>query len=250
MTLILNKQEQGLCDLMLPLKTESYTPIAHYDFIKKIQENCLAEGYTITDKRYWNNSKGSKLIGRYTLDHTESDLAMNIGFRNSYDKSMSAGFALGATVMVCSNGMISGEYAFIRKHTGGADKDLEVFANDALKRSSLNFQRLVDTKNIMKEYELNPKEINELMGRLVFDEEIIRLEQFSVIQKEYKAETPTFDYGVPKNNVWNLYNLCTYAVDQKTHPSIYYEQHKKLLSVFEETLFIEPLVTEEEVIFI
>ena len=69
----LNRLEQNLCNLILPVKTESYTPIPHFEFINNLQKSCVDNKYEITDKKYWSNSKGSKLIGRYTLNYEESD---------------------------------------------------------------------------------------------------------------------------------------------------------------------------------
>jgi len=241
----LNEHEQRLCDISLPLKTESYTPIPHYDFIKNMQERISEKGYEITDKKYWNNAVGSKLIGRYTLNHIESDLAMNIGFRNSYDKSMAAGFALGATVLICSNGMISGEHALYRKHTGEANEEMNIFITQSLNKSVENFDRLVNSKNIMKETIFDKSTINELIGRLVLEDETLRLEQLSIVKNEWHSKTPTFDYGVEKNSAWNIYNLCTYAIDRNTHPTLYINQHGKLLSTFEEMVGIEPTIIQE-----
>jgi predicted SpoU family rRNA methylase len=64
----------------------------------------------------------------------EEDMGLSIGIRNSYDKSMSIGVALGARVFVCDNLAISGEIRIVRKHTAGVWKAIEDMAISTLYR--------------------------------------------------------------------------------------------------------------------
>lgn len=233
---ILDKTEQYLCSVPVPAKTDSYTPIPHADFIKNIQDTVQGMGMQITGRYYYANKEGNQLIGQYKLSHEESDLALSIGFKNSYDKSMAAGFALGARVIVCGNGMVSGEFAFRKKHTGTADLEMQEAIVHALDMSKQKFVKLIETKESMKKVIMDKSVINSLIGELYFEKEIIRAEQLSLIKSIY--EEPIHDYGVNKDCAWNIYNLCTYAIDQKSHPSLYIGQHGRLLSTFEEKLGI------------
>lgn len=244
----LNEREQELCNIKLPTKTETYSPIPHFDFIERLQNKISENNYSIIDKKYMNNLAGTQLIGRYTLNYGEEDLNMNIGFKNSYDKSMAAGFALGATVIICSNGMVAGEYAIKRKHTGTAEEELNSFIDLSIAKSVESFTRLINTKNVMKNTIFNKSTINELIGKLTFEDEIIRAEQFSIIKNQYTSKEPIFNYNVDKDSAWNLYNLCTYAVDLKSTPALYINQHGRLLSTFEEVLGIQQPILELELI--
>ncbi|MBW4622372.1 MAG: hypothetical protein KME17_23830 [Cyanosarcina radialis HA8281-LM2] len=47
---------------------------------------------------------------------SHQDYRWSIGFRNSHDKSMSAGVCAGARVMVCDNMAFSGELSFRKRH--------------------------------------------------------------------------------------------------------------------------------------
>lgn len=246
--LVLNQQEQILCNLPVPIKTETYTPIPHLDFIRNIQESVTNKGMTITQKYYYSNLIGSQLVGMYKLSHEEADLALSIGFKNSYDKSMSAGFALGARVIVCGNGMVSGEYAYKRKHTGNVDFEMQQIIEHSLSMSQLKFDKLIESKNAMKSIILDQSVINSLVGELYFEKEVLRAEQLSLI-KQLRVN-PIHDHGVDPNSAWNIYNLCTYAVDKKSHPSLYINQHGELLSTFERRLGLDSSVDIKPVNFV
>ena len=95
-----NEKEQWLASVPLPVKTDSYSPIPHSDFISGVQDRILTAGFDIVRKQYYIDKGGNKMIGRFTLSHQEDDLALQVAFRNSYDKSMSAAFVMGATVWI------------------------------------------------------------------------------------------------------------------------------------------------------
>lgn len=235
----LNEQEQFLCQVELPLATRSYAPIPHADLIKTMVEGVNNKGYEITGKRYWQNGTGTQLIGRYELNHTDTDMAMSIGFKNSYDKTMSAGCVAGAQVIICSNGMLKGDFVFKRKHTGTAHEEMLDHIKESIDYSVVNFERLCQSRDTMKNFDMSQDMVNELVGKLFIEQEILRAEQLGIFKKEFKAKDQTFDYGVDKLSAWNIYNLCTYAVDQKTVPTLYVNQHGKLLDVFEDLVGVE-----------
>jgi len=241
MSIILNLQEQNLVSIVLPEKTESYSPIAHYDFISNMQSQIAAKGFEIVAKKYVTDKSGNRVIGRYTLNHSEADIALQVAFKNSYDKSMSAGFCLGSEVMICGNGMVKGEYAFKRKHTGDAEEDVLTFMGGSIDASLSTFEELVRVKNAMKQRILLPTEINELIGELYFTLGILKAEQLSIVREQYKAKEQIFDYGVDKDCVWNLYNLCTQAVEAKAYPNDYIKQQSGILKVFAEVVNFEEI---------
>ena len=59
-----------------------------------------------------------QVIGYMDYNVDDSDMGIRIGFRNSYDKSMSFALVAGNTVWICSNGMISGEIQTKKIHRG------------------------------------------------------------------------------------------------------------------------------------
>ena len=86
----MNLTEQKIIAATLPAKTKSYTPIAHVDIIRNIQDMCEENNLSILDRSYQVNSDCTKVTGKYTLSQRDSEMGTMIAFQNSYDKSMSA----------------------------------------------------------------------------------------------------------------------------------------------------------------
>ena len=61
------------------------------------------------------------MFGLWELNRMDNGHRWAIGFRNSYDRSMSIGIAAGTRVFICDNLALSGEYISMRKHTSGLD---------------------------------------------------------------------------------------------------------------------------------
>ena len=103
----------------MPEPTRTYVPVSHYD----LAMNVGAIGERVIDKELHSKKfgiarKGQHMFATYTYKNEEDEIGMSIGFRNSYDKSMSIGVCVGAKVFVCENLMMTGEVTFMRKHTG------------------------------------------------------------------------------------------------------------------------------------
>lgn len=244
----LNELEKELIMVPLPQKTESYSPVPHSDFIRTIQQKLSDDGYRITNKRYWTNGSMSQVVGRYSVDYQDNDMELAIGFKNSYDKSISAGVAIGqGQIIVCKNGMVKGEFAMKRKHTGTAREELTEFVNKSMEQSTDRFKSLCAIRDRLKEKVLHQSVINELIGKMFIEEEILRSEQLNIVKRELLAKEPTFDYGVDRDCAWNIYSVCSYAVDHKTTPGLYVNQHGKLLGLFENLIEKEESLEENSV---
>jgi hypothetical protein len=107
-----------------PLKTRTYQPVPHVDFIGLLADMLGYFGLeTDTPVDGWNYgvaADSQQLFGTVGLvgqNHCGDAVKLMLGFRNSYDKSLSAGICFGSQVFVCSN------LCF----TGYAGADNEVF---------------------------------------------------------------------------------------------------------------------------
>ena len=146
---------------------------------------------------------------------------MMFGYKNSYDKSMSAAYASGASVFICSNSAVRGEQSLIRKHTGQADNIIRMAIVEGINKLGDNFRRMEKEFQRMKEIEVTKKITAELVGRLYLDDEIITAHQLSVIRQEMSIES--FDYGV-KDTMYNLYQAVTHSL-KTSHPISWLNQH-------------------------
>jgi len=77
------------------------------------------------------NPSKTEFIALYTLNDPIDGLSRMIGYRNSTNKKWAVGFVAGALVMICANGMISGDIITIRRHTGSIVEDLRLIVKQA-----------------------------------------------------------------------------------------------------------------------
>ncbi len=225
--------EQNLINSNAPMPTRTYTPISHNQMITQVKNECHRQGFDIIDTKYQTNRDLSQMVAKYTLSLGDDQMGAMIGFQNSYNKTLSAKFAIGASVFICSNGMITGDHIFKKKHQGRADWELNTFISDAIGASQAKFGDAVQLRENFKQINFTDNSLHELVGKLFLEEEILRMNQLSIIQKEYR--NPTHNYGVGKNNLWNIYNLATYAIEQQSHPTLYLKQHGELTKFMAET---------------
>lgn len=215
----------------IPLQTETYSPIPHSEFLYSLKRRLMEAGYSFhpEGQRIYTNLRGTKLVGFMDVipSHREfSDdfgFRMSVGFKNSYDKSMTAALVAGATVIICSNGMVSGDLVtFKRKHTGEVLQLLRDKMTELVDKMDSAFDRLVFDADYMKGVELTSKQKAEILGVMYFEKEIVTPTQLSVVKKELTS-SETFK----GNTVWDLYNHVTVAL-KKSHPMRYVEDHIKL----------------------
>ncbi|MBT5427684.1 MAG: hypothetical protein HOK84_15885, partial [Bacteroidetes bacterium] len=101
----------------LPPETRTYQPVSHYDLAKNLAEvsGGLLRGYQLQGAQYGLARDGAQLFGVHTYKNGISgSMGLSVGFRNSYDKSMSVGIAIGASVFVCDNLALTGDIAIMR----------------------------------------------------------------------------------------------------------------------------------------
>lgn len=94
--------------IKVPEATDSYVPVSHYHLADKlvgISKDILRD-YVMVGENYAVARQGNQMFAALKFQRDESDMALSIAFRNSYDRSMSLGIAIGASVFVCDNLML------------------------------------------------------------------------------------------------------------------------------------------------
>jgi len=226
-----NAGYQRAMTALIPVRTDSYSPIAHSYFLDTItaEVNDLASGLEVTGSRIYTSLDGQKLVGFTTVKHRgmEADpdfgLEMMLAYRNSYDKSMAAAIVAGASVMICGNGIIVGDMVtFKRKHTGAIAEELKEKTQLAITSMRDGFENLTLQVDIMKDYNLTQKEKAEIMGVMYFEENLISPNQLSIVKKEMR-ESEHFR----GDTLWDLYNNVTESL-KRSHPLTHINDHIKL----------------------
>lgn len=222
---------QELYDVPVPRKTASYSPVPHKELIEHVQEELYRRDLTVINANIQTARDGLQMIGHADIQADGNDeLGMRLAFRNSYDKSMSVAFVAGANVWICSNGMISGDIQFMRKHTGTVLKELK----EKIQSASSDLEKVFEMSTIyaddMKRIKVDKGLCAELCGKMFIEHDIITSTQLGIIKKE--ITNPSFD-AFKEDTAWSLYNHTTFAL-KKAHPSKYINQHLDVHNFFED----------------
>ena len=224
---LITSREVKLNDLEsieMPEATKSYVPVSHYDLamnVGSIGERVIDK--ELHSKKFGLARHGQHMFATYTFKNDEDEVGMSIGFRNSYDKSMSIGVCVGAKVFVCENLMMTGEVTFMRKHTGNILDELNSLIFKVLYNSEDKFVQLQEDKESMKEIPINNQRAWETMG-VLFGKGIINTPQISIMKKEWK--NPSHD-AFDDDSLWSLYNAGTEAL-KTCSPTRMMSSHIKL----------------------
>lgn len=228
----INKMDrQDLILKTVPIATDSYAPVPNKELLNVIDEELYKRGLYVKSERFITDRGGNKVIGYFDIEHPDSnEIGMRLAFRNSYDKSMSAAFVAGNNVWICSNGCISGELQFVRRHTGTVLTELKAVVVKSADMLEDRFAKFVFQSERMKSIEINKLEASQLYGRLFMYDKLLTVTQMAQIQRE--LEKPTFEV-FQADNLWSIYNHGTYAL-KDAHPNSYIDSHIKYHSKFEE----------------
>lgn len=237
MALLLHKggeevKKEDLALIPLPLETESYTPVSHYDLansLSTIGQDILTD-YTLVGETYALARQGQQMFAFLKFQSDQQDTALSFAFRNSYDRSMSIGFAAGLSVFCCDNLALNGDIVVMKKHTKNIFLSLEDSAITTLYKAQLQYKGLLRDKSRMSQITLTNDEVFRAIG-LLYGRGVISPRQIPVIRDEWLK--PSHQEFEPRT-MWSFYNSVTEAL--KTTPP---------LSIMERTIKLHNLAMGE-----
>jgi len=216
----------------VPQQTKTYKPVSHAELMDLTLESIHQAGFTLDQELYTSARDGKVANGKFTIKNVaDSEMQLQIGWQNSYDKSLSLKFAIGTRIFICSNGCVSGDYgAFKKKHQG----EIQTFTPQAIveyiKRAGEAFTKMQVERETMKSIDLDKRAQAELIGRMYIEEQFIESTQLNIIKRELK--NPTHDYNAT-NSLWELYQFTTFSM-KEVHPSLWMNNHIDAHSFFVE----------------
>jgi hypothetical protein len=249
-----------LAEFPVPVQTKTYMPVSHLELVEKIDgiardllhRELVRESFGVAREgqqmfavlTYANGGnpcpecKGEgQVFEEYQAGaqmsipcqvcngsgRLQEDMGLSIGIRNSYDKSMSIGVALGARVFVCDNLAISGEIRIVRKHTAGVWKAIEDMAIATLYRHRPAWEELQDDVQELKRRKVTLERGWQIMGTFI-GKDVLTPRQIPVAYRNWKE--PAFEM-FQERNAWSLYNSVNQAL--KTSPvNEIMERHRAL----------------------
>jgi hypothetical protein len=219
-----------LCNIPVPASTTSnrgYTAISHKSIMDFASAELEKAGFNIQSESYRCTGDGNIAQGIYHLTYNnDPEIGMMFAWSNSYNKQMRFKCGIGGYVMVCMNGMLTGDMgSWSRKHTGTADEDTENTILDQITNAHKYYNQLITDKNKMKEIIVTTKEQAALLGVLFAEYEILTTEQMSIVKEQMNK--PSFAYNAHRNSLWAFYNHVTLSL-KKSHPRTWMDDQRKL----------------------
>lgn len=207
-----------LLSVPAPIATNTYAPISHGEIHRAIEVEAQQNAFDIRDISI-KTKTGKNCIVMYSLtdglsSYQDPEIGIRVGFKNSYDRTMSFGFAIGSEVFICSNGMVSGEYTIKKQHRM---RDVNVYARELIHeyfgRIRGEHQRNIIFANELKKIDVTEKLAAEIVGELFIDGKIINQGQLRKMTNEMYSSDKFNKFENGKNiTAWDLYNHGTEAL--------------------------------------
>lgn len=192
----------------LPEETKTYKPVSNEEVVTKIVGYILDEGFIIEDIDVNLGSKNQVMFGNITVKSKDEHYAMNVGFVNSYNKERAFGIAIGAKVYMCNNLDFSDAKAS-QKHTGEIQGDIDSIIYETIKLLPIEYNRIMKEYELLKSTPVDKATIGEILGRLFFEEDIMRSEQLNIVKNVMKE--PNNLNGLGTDTLYNVLMAITHA---------------------------------------
>lgn len=214
----------------LPTETKTYKPVTHSQLIDLTLESIYQSGFTLDKELYSASPDGQVANGNFTISNVaDKEMQLQIGWQNSYNKTLSLKFAIGARIFICQNGAVHGDMGSFKKaHKGSVQQFTPTAITEYIKQAGDTFQTMQREREVMKQIEMTKRTQAELVGRLMLEEQLISSMQVNQIAAELTK--PTYDYGAP-DSLWELYQFTTQTM-RETHPRNWISDHMKAHNFF------------------
>lgn len=236
-----NTTKELMMNTPVPVQTRTYKPVSHSQLIDLTLNSIEKAGFALDKETYSAAADGQVANGRFSISNVaDSEMQLQIGWQNSYNKQLTLKFAIGTRIFICQNGCVSGDFGtFKKKHVGEIQSFTPQAITDYIKSAGETFTIMQKQRDEMKQVEITKRVKAELIGRMILEEQFITSTQLNIMSRELKA--PTHDYGAP-DSLWELYNYTTFAMKQ-SHPANWMDSHIKAHRFFvNETGTISPNV--------
>lgn len=216
---------QQIALIPVPSATKSYMPVSHCGFVEKILaiSRDIIRDWVLVDERYIVARRGLQLFGLLSFKKGNPEIGISIAFRNSYDRSISVGISIGASLFPGNILALPCEMTVMRRHT----KEIETTLDDAiittLYKNHRNYEKVIADAKRLKKIMLSDKDAYQLMG-LLFGNDIVSPRQLTAMRMEWvKPSRPEFE----QKNMWSFLGLTLESL--KTSPPIVtMEQHSSV----------------------
>ena len=199
-----------LAAVEMPQHTRSYTPVGHDNLANLIEDKLGEVGYTFVDQAHALNKEGKQYFGMAHLQNC-GEWGLVAGWRNSYDKSLIAGFVVGSQVFVCDNLAFSGEVQIGRKHTRHILRDLPYMVEAAVRGTRHMAEQQTIRYDRYHQAQLKDSDANHTVIQMLRQGVITTQRVEKVINEYYEPSHEEHLTNGQRTN-WTLFNACTEAL--------------------------------------
>lgn len=218
--------ERAELDLIpMPEETRTFTPISHLYLVNTFEKigRDLLTGYEFAGDRLAIARDGRQLWGMLTFKKDRDDILLTVGFTNSYDKSLAIKLAIGGCVVICQNGLFTGDIAtFSKKHSANVRGVIEDLAITTIYRHLHTFDRIIEDARRLNARIIGDRTAFEAIG-VMFGNEILSPRQATKAIAEWK--NPSYPEFEPRT-AYSLLNACTEAL-KTSPPLVAMEKHSE-----------------------
>lgn len=196
-----------------PPETATYVPLPYESFLTRIEKQLAVEGMRVADESLALSANGQRMFGLLGLEmpgHEQRPYRCVLGLRNSYDKSVSTGVCIGASVFVCDNLSFNGEVTFSRKHTANLMRDLSWLIVETISRLPGKFAAQSEAFEAYQNAPISDFQAHDLIIRMV-DEGVINVGDIRNVLKEWR-EPRHPEFAARGKTAWRLFNATTEAI--------------------------------------
>jgi hypothetical protein len=191
----------------VPVATDTWRPVGYGQAIELMQATADRElGLEMVREQYGLNKAGDQLFALMTFKTDREDNGLSIGLRQSYNKSLALGVAIGAQVFVCDNLAFAGSaFKVVRKNTANVWADFRTLLTTQIQNALGHYQAVNEQADAMKALPCPQRRGYEILG-VALGEGVLTPTQATVAFGDWdKARHEEF----ADRNLWGLYNCVT-----------------------------------------
>ena len=230
------KEVSELSTIPLPTMTDSYMPVSHTDLVLSIEKH-IPNYWQLQNRNFDMAREGKQMFGVMNYKASGIHNNISIGFRNSYDKSVSVGLCSGAQVIVCSNMMFLGDVVKMRKHTTNVWDDVDDIITQVITRADIQAEQAQDDLIMFEQVGINDVEAAKIIGDAFLNKDIVNGVQLNKIKSSWKdgdySPHNALDNKFGERTLYALYGAATDAL-KSSHPADALNNYTELHEHFKE----------------
>lgn len=207
----------GLTSIHTPAPVDRWHPIPHLTLVTEFEKALTPHNMKIVQETFKLDKDGKRLFALMQISNCkgDNDFSFVAGLRNSHDKAVSAGLAVGEGTFVCSNLRFSGEIVIGRKHTTTILEDLPELISGAVGRLSVDWDVQAKHVAVYKNTGIGASEGRNLLVECAKSNVFPRTQLYDVINE---FENPRHFEFHPRN-LWSLMNSVTESLKPRESSS-------------------------------